>query len=1062
MRCFYRVGLAFPKKLNQVLGPLILAWLLVTGSFASAGISLDVSVSADQSTAAISTVPFSTASGSELLLAFIATDYVSGSNTTVTGVSGGGLSWTLVCRTNVQSGTSEIWRAFAPSTLSAVGVTATLSQSVAASMTVMSFAGVDTTGTNGSGAVGVSGTGNSTRGAPAASLTTSRNGSWVVGVGNDFDNAIARTPGANQNLVHQYLTPSGDTYWVQRQSGPIPASGTMISINDTAPSSDRYNLSICEVIPANAGGQQTWSISGTLSPLPAGANASVALSGSAGATAIADSSGNYTFSNLPSGAYLVTPSRAGYSFTPASQSVSVINANVSSLNFTAQALPSSVHFIQKSVNGNENTVSNISATYPSANTAGNLLVVTGTAARPHGTITISDTAGNTYLPAIGPVVDLAQNVTGYLWYVPNCKGGANTVKLSPSSPDAMEIHISEFSGISKTSPLDQVASATGTGSMASSGAKATAASGELVFGYTFLLNTASAGPGYTPMSLVNGDLDEYLVQPAAGSVAATFTQVTGTWFALMATFQPAGSSTVQPRSISGTISPSAIGAGTTLALSGGGVATLGADSSGNYTFSGLVNGTYTVTPTQNGFTFTPASQSMTINGADVTGINFVGQPSSASTWKISGTISPASAGAGATVGLSGGTTATVTADSFGNYSFAGLANGTYIVTPARLGYIFNPGSQSETINGANLTAVSFTAQGSTSPPSPLAADATASTDAASASKTISTSSFSTKTGNELLLAFVSTDYISGANTTVTGVSGGGLTWALVRRTNVQSGTSEIWRAFAPASLSGVTVTATLSQSVVSSLTVMSFSGADPSGANGSGAIGATGTGSSGRGAPTASLVTTRNGAMVVAVGNDFDNAISRAPGANQRLIHQDLASIGDTYWVQTQTAPIPASGTVVTMNDTAPASDRYNLTICEILPTSGGGGGGGTPTLPNVAMKAPAPGVVANLSTLWAVASDANGIAGVQFLLDGIALGSEVTSSPYTVIWDTKTTSAGSHSLAARARNTGGLTTTSAPMTVTVDNSGNSADRWQLVLSRQHSRRRRQPDPPEE
>jgi hypothetical protein len=87
--------------------------VLATGNFASAGLSLDVSVSADQSTAAISTASFSTASGSELLLAFIATDYLSGSNTTVTGVSGGGLNWTLVCRTNVQSGTSEIWRAFA-------------------------------------------------------------------------------------------------------------------------------------------------------------------------------------------------------------------------------------------------------------------------------------------------------------------------------------------------------------------------------------------------------------------------------------------------------------------------------------------------------------------------------------------------------------------------------------------------------------------------------------------------------------------------------------------------------------------------------------------------------------------------------------------------------------------------------------------------------------------------------------------------------------------------------------------------------------------------------------
>jgi hypothetical protein len=35
-------------------------------------------------------------------------------------------------------------------------------------------------------------------------MTTS-NGSLIVGVGNDWDNAIARTLGANQTLVHQYL-----------------------------------------------------------------------------------------------------------------------------------------------------------------------------------------------------------------------------------------------------------------------------------------------------------------------------------------------------------------------------------------------------------------------------------------------------------------------------------------------------------------------------------------------------------------------------------------------------------------------------------------------------------------------------------------------------------------------------------------------------------------------------------------------------------------------------------------------------------------------------------------
>jgi hypothetical protein len=81
-------------------------------------------------------------------------------------------------------------------------------------------------------------------------LTTTRNNSWVFGVGNDYDNAIARTPGTGQTLVHQYLTPTGDTYWVQMQNAPTPLSGTSVSINDTAPTGDRYNLSICEILPA--------------------------------------------------------------------------------------------------------------------------------------------------------------------------------------------------------------------------------------------------------------------------------------------------------------------------------------------------------------------------------------------------------------------------------------------------------------------------------------------------------------------------------------------------------------------------------------------------------------------------------------------------------------------------------------------------------------------------------------------------------------------------------------------------------------------------------------------
>ena len=70
-------------------------------------------------------------------------------------------------------------------------------------------------------------------------------------------------------------------------------------------------------------------------------------------------------------------------------------------------------------------------------------------------------------------------------------------------------------------------------------------------------------------------------------------------------------------------------------------------------------------------------------------------------FSISGSISPTSAAGGATLALSGRTALTTTANSSGNFSFAGLANGTYVVTPSRNGYAFNPASQTVTISGSN-------------------------------------------------------------------------------------------------------------------------------------------------------------------------------------------------------------------------------------------------------------------------------------------------------------------------------------------------------------------------
>ena len=266
---------------------------------------------------------------------------------------------------------------------------------------------------------------------------------------------------------------------------------------------------------------------------------------------------------------------------------------------------------------------------------------------------------------------------------------------------------------------------------------------------------------------------------------------------------------------------------------------------------------------------------------------------------------------------------------------------------------------------------------------------------------------------------------------MTGVTGAGLTWALVGRTNVQSGTSEIWRAFAPARLSAVTVTATLSQPAVSSLTIAGFANVDTSGTNGSGAIGATASTSAKPGAPSATLTTTRANSWVFGVGNDYDNAVARTPGPNQVMVHQALPAVGDTYWVQRTTNPAAASGTSVTINDTAPSGDRYNLFIAEIRSL-----GAPDTTLPTVSMTAPANNATVGGTSVVvsATAADNVAVAGVQFKLDGANLGAEDTTSPYSIAWNSTGVTDGTHSLTAVAHDATGNTATAAAVSVTVSN----------------------------
>jgi len=92
-------------------------------------------------------------------------------------------------------------------------------------------------------------------------------------------------------------------------------------------------------------------------------------------------------------------------------------------------------------------------------------------------------------------------------------------------------------------------------------------------------------------------------------------------------------------------------------------------------------------------------------------------------------------------------------------------------------------------------------------------------------------------------------------------------------------------------------------------------------------------------------------------------------------------------------------------------------------------------TAPTVSLSAPANGAsVSGTIALSATASDNVAVVGVQFRLDGLAFGPELTAPPYTMQWNTAASANGAHTLAATARDDAGNTTTSASVSVSVAN----------------------------
>ena len=92
-------------------------------------------------------------------------------------------------------------------------------------------------------------------------------------------------------------------------------------------------------------------------------------------------------------------------------------------------------------------------------------------------------------------------------------------------------------------------------------------------------------------------------------------------------------------------------------------------------------------------------------------------------------------------------------------------------------------------------------------------------------------------------------------------------------------------------------------------------------------------------------------------------------------------------------------------------------------------------TPPIVSITAPLQGAAMSSSagiTVSASAVDDVGVAGVQFKLNGANLGAEITTAPYTVLWNAKKAAAGIYTIQAVARDAAGNQAVSAPISVTI------------------------------
>jgi len=163
--------------------------------------------------------------------------------------------------------------------------------------------------------------------------TITSSGNPLAGVTVNLTGAASATTTTNASGVYTFTGRANGNYTVT----PSLAGFTFTPVN-RAVTINNANVTGQDFVGTAAAG--AFSISGTVrtralgslgSPVP---GVTITLSGTAAGTTVTNASGNYIFTGRANGNYTVTPSQAGFTFTPVSRAVTISGANVTGQNFT--------------------------------------------------------------------------------------------------------------------------------------------------------------------------------------------------------------------------------------------------------------------------------------------------------------------------------------------------------------------------------------------------------------------------------------------------------------------------------------------------------------------------------------------------------------------------------------------------------------------------------------------------------------------------------------------------------------------------------------------------------